>query len=337
MAESPAGLDRPRGFEADGVGLPWPALLAGWAAVALVVAGVALAVAGGAPEPPPAGLPDAGPATGWALPVLRLAGHAAALALIGALLVGLLTGGRPRAGLAAAAALAWSLSSLLGLLLGVSEIVGRPVPDVLRVDLLSFYVREVPQGRALLLSAVLAAAVAVLCPLVRGRRDGAAVLVLALVPAVPPLLTGHAAVAGNHRVAQGLLIAHVLAAVLWVGGLAALALLPAGRLDVAAGRFSPLALGCAVVVTVSGSLSAGLRLDPLSQLWSTGYGGVLLAKGVTLAVLLAAGAAHRRRTLPGLAAGAPRSFRRLAAGEMTVMAAAFALAVALSRTPLPGA
>ena len=43
------------------------------------------------------------------------------------------------------------------------------------------------------------------------------------------------------------------------------------------------------------------------------------------------------RTLPGLAAGAPRSFRRLAAGEMTVMAAAFALAVALSRTPLPGA
>ena len=73
MAESPAGLDRPRGVEADGVGLPWPALLAGWAAVALVVAGVALAVAGGAPEPPPAGLPDAGPATGWALPVLRLA------------------------------------------------------------------------------------------------------------------------------------------------------------------------------------------------------------------------------------------------------------------------
>jgi len=127
----------------------------------------------------------------------------------------------------------------------------------------------------------------------------------------------------------------VLAAVLWVGGLAALALLRrSSGLASAAMRFSPMALGCAIVVGGSGAVSAYLRLEDLEQLWTTGYGALLVGKALALALLVAAGAAHRRRNLAALASGSPQAFRSLAVGEVAVMAAALGLAVALSRTPL---
>ena len=42
---------------------------------------------------------------------------------------------------------------------------------------------------------------------------------------------------------------------------------------------------------------------------------------------------HRRTTLPGVAAGDPAAFRRLAVVELLIMAGTIGLAVALSRTP----
>jgi len=310
-------------------------LLLLWSAVGLVVAVTAVALGGAAPAPPPPGLPDPGSVPGWSLPLVRLTAHAAALAVVGALLAALLSGRAPRRGLVAAAAVVWVGASVAGLLLGLSEVVARPVRDVLREDLLRFYGWEVSQGRALLLSAGFAALLVVVAPLLRGRTTTAAALLLALVALTPPLVTGHTASEGSHRLAQVALVAHVLAAVLWVGGLAALALLRrSSGLATAAARFSPLALGCAIAVGGSGAVSAYLRLEDLEQLWTTGYGVLLMGKSVALVLLVGAGAAHRRRTLPALASGSPQVFRSLAVGEVAVMAAAFGLAVALSRTPL---
>lgn len=306
-----------------------------WSAVGLGVAVVAIALGGAAPAAPPPGLPDPGPVPGWSLPLLRLTSHAAALAVVGALLAALLSGRAPRRGLVAGPAVVWAAASTAGLLLGLSEVVARPVGDVLREDLLRFYGWEVSQGRALLLSAGLAALVAAVAPLLRGRTTTAAALLLALVALAPPLVTGHTASEDSHRLAQVALVGHVVGAVLWVGGLAALALLRrSSGLASAAARFSPLALGCALVVGGSGAVSAYLRLEEVDQLWTTGYGALLLGKAVALGLLVAAGAAHRRRTLAALSSGSPQAFRALAVGEVAVMAAAFGLAVALSRTPL---
>ncbi|MGZ4429750.1 MAG: hypothetical protein ACXVEV_15615, partial [Nocardioidaceae bacterium] len=61
-----------------------------WGAGTLLVAGAVLVVVllagGGAPQPVPAGLPDAGPLTGWALPAARLAADLAGFAAVGLLL-----------------------------------------------------------------------------------------------------------------------------------------------------------------------------------------------------------------------------------------------------------
>jgi hypothetical protein len=62
------------------------------------------------------------------------------------------------------------------------------------------------------------------------------------------------------------------------------------------------------------------------------YGRLALAKMAAFALLGWFGWWHRRRTLPGVAAGSASAFTRLAAVEALVMAAAMGLAVALGRT-----
>lgn len=303
--------------------------VAAWTLLALGVAAVAVALSGAAPEPAPAGLPDAGPLPGWSLPLVRLVGHAAVVALVAALLTGLLGSRRTPAGVVLPAALLWSATSVATFLLGLAEVAGRPVHRVFESELLRFYLTEVPQGRAALLSAGMALAVA----LVPARRPAGQLGRLALVLAAlaPPLLVGHAASAGSHRTAQAALVLHVAASVLWVGGVAALALLadPAA----VARRFSPLALGCAALVGVSGLFGAFLRLDALADLFATSYGALLLLKTLAFAGLVAVGATHRRRTLPALV-DSPGALRRLVGVEVLVMAGVLGLAAALSRTPL---
>ena len=63
---------------------PW---LAGSILVAVVVLVVVLMAGGGAPELSPGGLPDAGSATGWGLPILRLLVDLAGFATVGLTLI----------------------------------------------------------------------------------------------------------------------------------------------------------------------------------------------------------------------------------------------------------
>jgi putative copper resistance protein D len=157
-----------------------------------------------------------------------------------------------------------------------------------------------------------------------------------VVTVLPPAFTGHAAGAGNHQVAVTSLALHVGAAVLWAGGLVALLLLRrTSALPAVAARYSRMALGCFIVVAVSGVANAWVRVGTWSALFGSAYGGLILGKVAALLVLGGIGAAHRTRTLVALDAGRRLAFVRLAAGELVVFAATFGLAVALSRAPTP--
>jgi putative copper resistance protein D len=161
----------------------------------------------------------------------------------------------------------------------------------------------------------------------------AVLLALALAALVPPLRTGHAATAADHDLAVVATSVHVLAVVLWVGGLGALvAQRDRTALAVAVPRFSALALLCFVAVAGSGSVATWTRLPDPSDLWTTAYGALLLVKAAALLALGAAGWLHRRRTLALVTAGEPGAFARLAAAEVGLMAVALGLAVALTRT-----
>ena len=168
------------------------------------------------------------------------------------------------------------------------------------------------------------------------RTGVATTAALAIVALLPPAFTGHAAGAGNHQVAVTSLALHIAAASVWVGGLAALLLVRRMKnLPDIAVRYSRLALMCFVAVGVSGFANAWVRLGHWHQLFTSTYGWLIVGKISALVVLCFVGAWHRGRTLPLLREGNRRAFVRLASGELIVFAAAFGLAVALSRSPTP--
>jgi cytochrome c oxidase assembly factor CtaG/putative copper export protein len=320
-------------------------LVAGVAGTLTLIA--ALAFGRGVEHKPAGGLPWAGSGTAWALPVARFLHDAASIVTVGFLLlaVALLPDRKGALGPSARAAMrvarlgaaAWLLTVVVEGLLSLSQEAAVPVGQ-LHWSNISFYVTNVTEGETYL-AVVIAAVLILLTPAVTRVNSAAVLLAVAIVGlALPPLLTGHSASAGNHDAALSSLTIHVLAASLWIGGLAAIIWLAYRKAPksfaIALPRFSTLALVCFATVALSGLLNAYIRIGSFGDL-GTRYGGLVLAKAAALIALGIFGYRHRRRTLPAAAGGDKRAFVRLAGAEVAVMAIAVGLAVALSKSPPP--
>jgi putative copper export protein len=330
--------------------LPWGL---GAVLVSVVVLVLVLVVGGGAPEPSPAGLPDAGPLTGWGLPVVRLLVDLAGVITVGlALVASRVVHVAPAAAdealpVAGQVAAVWSALAVVQALLFMSEAQATPLLtsdlDSLRTLLASL--SESPEAQAMLVEAALAAAVVWFAGLSRPGRAAGATLLLAVAAFLPLGLMGHSA-AENPLYGFITLGLHIAAAALWVGGLAALAWAALhGRVPLATAvpRYSTLALACVAVVTLSGVLNAAERIGSLDALFGSAYGLVVVAKVVAVVVLTVFGWLHRQHTVERLStwrrrrnipAAAP-VFIALAGVELVVMAATVALGVGLARTPPP--
>ena len=102
---------------------------------------------------------------------------------------------------------------------------------------------------------------------------------------IPWALGGHTTQAGQDIAASSLIV-HVLAAGAWIGGLAIMVLHVRGELLTAVlPRFSTLALWCWISIGVSGVITGWLRVGQVSDLWTSGYGRLLLVKLLALGVL----------------------------------------------------
>ncbi|GAA3119350.1 cytochrome c oxidase assembly protein [Streptosporangium carneum] len=322
------------------------------AAVAAAVAALVIAmIAGGsaAPRVIP-GLPDEGALTRWGLPLAKLAMDVAGVLTVGTLLAatvflpsdkGLL--GKPALVYVKAAswlALAWALAAAATMVFSLSDALGMPVLDVLGGNELTSFASQVSQGIALTLVVLFSVAIALFARGAITVGASGALLVLALATLLPPALTGHTASSPNHDLATTGVAVHLIVLALWVGGLAALcvhALRGQSSLEIAATRFSSMALWCFVAVGLSGLFSVLARLSSISELFTSAYGLLLLAKTAAFALLGVFGWWHRKRTLPQLAAGVPRAFFRFASCEILIMFATVGLAVALARTAPPPA
>jgi copper transport protein len=156
-------------------------------------------------------------------------------------------------------------------------------------------------------------------------------------------LSGHSAVdAGSSWVSQLADWLHLSAASLWVGGLVQLAFvvwpLEPGLRRRAFLRFSRLATALIAVLLGAGIYLSVLRLPRVADLWSEGYGRVLLVKLGLVSLALLWGAAHHFLVRPALERGAPLFARlpRSLAGESAVaMAILLAAAVLVDSKPPP--
>ncbi|HLB20042.1 MAG TPA: CopD family protein, partial [Gaiellaceae bacterium] len=155
---------------------------------------------------------------------------------------------------------------------------------------------------------------------------------LALLPL--PTLAGHALDPGRPVLEPAVDFLHVAAASIWLGGLLALglALLRSGDRAPMLQRFSNIALVSVAVLAATGVLGAFAELRSLDQLWSTGYGRLLIVKSALLAALVTIGWLNRYRLVPRLSLD---SLRRNVSIELVLFVGLVA-AVALLTDLQPG-
>jgi copper transport protein len=195
-----------------------------------------------------------------------------------------------------------------------------------------------------------------------GSTSRARLLALGLPAAglsLAPALAGHASTQGEVLVLVPSVVAHVLAASVWLGGLVALAvlvprataplLLPASGTRLLAAvltRFSPLALGAVLALQLTGTVQSILYLRSLGDLLHDGFGRAVLIKVVLVLGLVGLGAVNRRRALPRLrrlaregggAGGAGALLRRTVRLEIGLLLAVLAVTGALTGLAPPSA
>jgi copper transport protein len=156
-------------------------------------------------------------------------------------------------------------------------------------------------------------------------------------------LSGHSAVdAGSSWLSELADWAHLASASLWVGGLISLAFViwPAAP-DLRRRsflRFSKLATVLIAVLLSAGIYLSVLRVPRVSDLWTAGYGQVLLVKLALVSLALLWGAAHHFLVRPALERGAPlfAGLPRSLIGESAVgMAILLVAAVLVESKPPP--
>jgi putative copper resistance protein D len=338
----------------------WPvlvgvAVLAGVTAAGLAALSVADALTA-------TGLPDPGPVTTYGLPFVRAAGEIAAVVAVGSFLLsaflvppqdnGVLDASGYRAlRVGTFASGVWAVCAALLVPLTVSDITGQPLSSRLSPSAIWSVASLIENAGTWRWTALFAAIVTVVSIPVLRWSWTPLLFAGALVTLLPLALTGHSSAGGSHDLATNSLLIHLIAGALWAGGLLALLVHALRRgsggqersdrgltqhADLAARRFSVIALWCFVAMALSGVINAFVRIKP-GDLLHSGYGWLVLGKAVALCVLGAIGWQQRRRGVAALAADpdARRPLIRLAMIEALVFGLTFGIAVALGRTPPP--
>jgi putative copper resistance protein D len=279
------------------------------------------------------------PQVAFGATVTRAAADVAAVVVLGLALVPMLDVPRYRDELARRSAAAMPVAAALWLVAEVARLftaaaATAAVPlSTLGVRTTVEYAISTVAGRADLISVLAAALVGALTIWWRTPAAGVAVAGIAAIGTTARTLAGHLSENAFGGIAVTL---HALAAAVWCGLLAALVLTVGHRGQWARvlPRFSALSLWCVVVLLVGGIGSAVVTLDAPTQLWSTGYGRLVLAKVLFTAALLGLAWHNRTDWLPsarGHRVTAATSSRR-SYTELALMTVALTLAAALAVT-----
>ena len=186
---------------------------------------------------------------------------------------------------------AWLLVSALYVIVQVSYLLDQSLAASFDLTVIRSYLTQTSLGKAYLVQ-IIGILILLLIPL-RRLLGSYISLLIALIAITAPVFQSHGSSSGNHGLAIGALIIHVIALSFWVGGLFGLTQLSKQQKLIALPRFSEIALWSAITVVISGAATAWTRLDSL-QAWQSKYGVITLVKISLAFTLVGFGALHRR-------------------------------------------
>ena len=238
--------------------------------------------------------------------------------------------------LAASAAAVWALAGTAYLVATYLAITGSQFSlDKSFADQFYIFITDIQLGQMLVLNVLAAFAISIFALLVRNLFGVAVLAAMGLAALVPVALSGHSAGSASHSMAVNALGLHLVGICIWVGGLVALYVSNrAEQSTVLVSRYSTLALLGFGLVAVSGFASAQIRVGDITNLFTTGYGQVVLLKTLILVILGIFGAIYRNRFIAKLQETASK-FWKLVLVEFLLFGAAIGLGTALSRTANP--
>ena len=185
----------------------------------------------------------------------------------------------------------WLLATTIYVIVQLSYLLDQPLVASFDLTVIRSYLTQTSLGKAYVVQ-IIGILILLLIPL-RRLLSAYISLLIALIAITAPVFQSHGSSSGNHGLAIGALIIHVIALSFWVGGLFGLTQLNKAQKLIALPRFSEIALWSAITVVISGAATAWTRLDSL-QAWQSKYGVITLVKISLAFILVGFGALHRR-------------------------------------------
>lgn len=282
---------------------------------------------------------------GWLLPVLQVLTYGAGIVTFGFLLAAAFLDPQGSKGYVSRlgrrdllvvfwAAAAWTILSLVTAWVTFADFLGLTLTQALDPVTITTYFWSVPQVEALMLSAGLALAIAVVAPFTSGLGVAASAALGAGTALVAPSLAVHAVSLGDHSLSMTVGALQVAAGSAWLGTLIvwcthALRRPAAPALDHR--PYRRLAMLCALTVALSGLAGAAIHLSDPAQLLTSGYGRLVLFKVVLFVAVVLVGLVPRlRRTATVTAGSVP-----VAAAQVVLLSVALGVAVGMSGVAQP--
>jgi putative copper resistance protein D len=293
-----------------------------------------------------AGLPKVPTFTLWALPLSRLVTDLCAVLAVGGLtFIGIIfphknekldSGTTSVVSFSIFVIATWLVAAIIQSLLSISNIFALPVSEVLTPNVIRSVLTQTGIGKVFLSQFIILGIALWLASRMATSQQARATLLVVLGANFIPALGGHSGLAKNHELAGSTMAVHLLSLSIWVGTLIAMTMwfhkITVER-EVAAHRFSQLALFCYFAVVFSGLINAWLRLGGFTDILSSHYGQMVVVK-VLLSITIGYFAyLNRQRSIQAVAE--IRFPTRLVIGEIILISITLGVAVILARTGFP--
>jgi len=236
-----------------------------------------------------------------------------------------------------ASSVAWVVLGSVSLLLTYLTVAGTALAVGTQFSAgLGIFVFDISLGQSLAINLVLGALLATVAALVRSQKATIYLAAIGMAALIPLAVSGHASGTADHSMAVNSTGLHLVAIVLWVGGLVALLVAAAGEASESRiallKRYSAMALFAFVLTAISGVFATFVHTQ-LQYLLTTSYGLIVVAKVISLVVLGCFGAWYRFRLIERATNDhGAKVFGRVAVTELLVMGVAMGLGTALART-----